>query len=267
MQVLPNLDPTTIGNMVGGSDTVSTGLTTGCGTVYYMNKSNVGINIKYDNGFTITLPAWYARPVVLQNKSLRQTFTPVYTLNQQNPPISQLYMEAYQKGEDTTGLYSGPIPYQNTSSITTGVVTANNVISTGIAAGSDIITGQPSGDTNPAVVLTNDGNLALGSATRTGSIDMPGGGATVGSLTIQDVINLVSGTISRLSLFGPYTLSTTPAFFNHNLGAIPDGILLTILGTNSTVEMAKYDDATLTSTQVKLVSNGSFRVIGIAYKK
>lgn len=173
MKVLPPIDPTTINNMRGSILTVDTGLTTGCGTIYYMNKSNVGIKVLFDNGYNMVLPAWYARSLVLQNKSLRQTFSQQYILNQQNPPISQLYMEAFQKGEDTTGLYSGPIPYQSTNAIQGSVTTANLLNNQGNAAGLDIITSAILGSNNQTVTLTNDGKLTLGSS-----------GVSSGSLTI-----------------------------------------------------------------------------------
>lgn len=173
MKVLPPIDPTTINNMRGSILTVDTGLTTGCGTIYYMNKSNVGIKVVYDNGYNMVLPAWYARSLVLQNKSLRQTFSQQYILNQQNPPISQLYMEAFQKGEDTTGLYSGPIPYQSTNAIQGSVTTANLLNNQGNAAGLDIITSAILGSNNQTVTLTNDGKLTLGSS-----------GVSSGALTI-----------------------------------------------------------------------------------
>jgi len=87
-----------------------------------------------------------------------------------------------------------------------------------------------------------------------------------GASLLQGTLALLTGSISRISMFGPYTLSTTATFFNHNLGVVPDMVLLQIVGAASTAEMAKYDNTSMTTTQVKLVSNGSYKAVGLAIK-
>jgi hypothetical protein len=75
-----------------------------------------------------------------------------------------------------------------------------------------------------------------------------------------------------ISQFGPYSITTTPTFYNHNLvdvngtPIVPDMIILQGTGAASTSRTAVYEDSTMTTTQVKITGNTSFSVRGIAMK-
>lgn len=119
MRVMQPFDPSTLPQAnssrptIGEGEAQDSGLTNACGTLYFLNKSNVGVNLLFDDGSYSILPPWFARVYVLKNKtSNRVEMSQAYVLQTQSNPISQLYWEAYQQGEDTTGLYNGPLPFQ-----------------------------------------------------------------------------------------------------------------------------------------------------------
>lgn len=76
-----------------------------------------------------------------------------------------------------------------------------------------------------------------------------------------------------VSWFGPYSVTTSPTLFAHNLhdqsGAniTPDIVIPVVSGTSITTHCVEWDPATITSTQVKLTSDGgTLTVYGIALK-
>ncbi len=78
-------------------------------------------------------------------------------------------------------------------------------------------------------------------------------------------LNLLSGSLSRIAQFGSYAIGTTYAYYNHNLGAVPDLILL--VGVSDVSATFIYDDLTLTSTQVQIMSSvGGAYCRGLALK-
>jgi hypothetical protein len=80
--------------------------------------------------------------------------------------------------------------------------------------------------------------------------------------------------VPLISWFGPYTVNTSSAFFNHNLkdasGAsiTPTLVIPYVDGTSSGTNVATSDHGSMTSTQVKLTSNlgSGATVYGIALK-
>lgn len=257
MKILPNIDPTTIASAGPTGLTVDTGLTSGCGTVYYMNKSNVGIKIIYDNGFNIILPAWYARAVVFQAQSMRQTFEQAYVLNQFFPPISQLYMEAFQKGEDTSGLYSGPIPYQSTNAIQGSVTTANQLVNQGNTTGTVFITADVGAGLDNRITLTNDGVLTLGSSSNfTGKLII---NTASGLFEIDNNGNIlqVSGQHIQAQLIDVTALGTVDLGFHVNTG---QHIVDTIVGTG---DVAKTGAEGLSVLIGSLISKTDIQVTGL----
>lgn len=117
-------------------------------------------------------------------------------------------------------------------------------------------------------VSTNDQQL------KTNGVDNNGGTITTdgGGVLTATGLKTSSGTLPLMSKFGPYTLSTTPTFFNHNLkdaygnNVTPDIVLLQVVGTSTNVYVAEWDTATITSTQVKLTANSNPSVVGVAIK-
>lgn len=120
MRIMPPVDVTKLpaaGSAVptqGQGTAFPSGLTGGQGTLYLMNKSNFGLYLLFEDGSLVAIPAWFARPFTPPTKTGQLWFSQAYQLqNGSVPPIQQLWYEVYQPKEDTTGLYSGPIPYQS----------------------------------------------------------------------------------------------------------------------------------------------------------
>ena len=172
MRVMQPFDPSTLPQASGSRPTVGegtaqdSGLTNACGTLYFLNKSNVGVNLLFDDGSYSILPPWFARVYVLKNKtSNRVEMSQAYNLNAQGQPISQLYWEAYQQGEDTTGLYNGPLPYQ--LNVGNTVIQANQVQQFGQAPGTYVVEATPQAQGSVGITfptqINNDGSFVLGS--------------------------------------------------------------------------------------------------------
>jgi hypothetical protein len=75
------------------------------------------------------------------------------------------------------------------------------------------------------------------------------------------------------SYFGPYSVTTTPTFFNHNLkdqtnaNVTPSVVLVNVSGTSISTHCVEWESGSLTSTQVKLTSDGgTITVWGVAFK-
>lgn len=122
MKPQPPFDPSTLPNLNTSTPTTgqgvvfNSGLTTGCGTIYFINKSAVGMWCVFDDGETAEIPAWWARPFAPKKKVnqlwLSQAYTLVNASMATGIPISSCTIEVYQQTEDASGLYSGPINYQ-----------------------------------------------------------------------------------------------------------------------------------------------------------
>jgi hypothetical protein len=70
--------------------------------------------------------------------------------------------------------------------------------------------------------------------------------------------------ISKVSLFGTYTVTTTPTAFAHNLGVVPDIVLIQITGAVASRTCVYSHPAS--STLVTLTGDATFAVRGIAIK-
>lgn len=186
MRTMEPFDPSTLPAVVGfptvgQGEAQDSGLTNGCGALYFLNKSNVGINLVFEDGSRTILPAWFARVYVLKNKSNQLWMSQAYQLNTQGSPISMLYWEAMQQGEDTTGLYNGPLTYQ--TNIGGGALSqATSVVNDGLQAPVVLVESSPLNYPNPdkqSVLLQSDGSLLLQSFSN-GSVNpslkiIPGG--------------------------------------------------------------------------------------------
>ncbi len=82
------------------------------------------------------------------------------------------------------------------------------------------------------------------------------------------LFKLLAGSITRIQAAGPYSVTTTGTFFNHNLGVIPDFVLPVIDSVIGAAHAAAVDFATMTSTQVKLSSDlaGGLNVRILSFK-
>jgi len=96
------------------------------------------------------------------------------------------------------------------------------------------------------------GNTAIDLSAGTGNVKLPHGTTLTGGTH-----SLLAGGLSRMVYTKIAGVTTTPAFFNHNLGTTPDFCIVNIPGTSSALFNAYWDDTTMTSTQVKLTSNSA----------
>lgn len=147
----------------GQGQKVDSGLTEGCGTIYFMNKSNVGINVLFEDGSVAMLPAWFARPLVVKTKSNQIWLSQAYTLTTINNPISMLFQEVYQPGEDTTGMFSGPLPYQQ--NVGNALVQASQVEQLGQPQPTFVVAATPGPvllGAAQVVQINNDGSVFFG---------------------------------------------------------------------------------------------------------
>lgn len=141
-----------------------------------------------------------------------------------------------------------------TGGATTGnILTAANVVNNGNSAGTGVISASPSGDGQNTAFLDNAGNLTLGDTLHPALV------------TINGTIKFLLGSITRISSFSG-TATTVVTAFNHGLGVLPDIILLSLTGTNTSLSMVKYDPATMTSLQVNVISDSSRTFVGLAIK-
>jgi hypothetical protein len=112
--------------------------------------------------------------------------------------------------------------------------------------------------------------------TKTGPF-VNGSAPGISAAFLNAVENYLSPGVAKAGLpnsswFGPYTVTSTGTFFNHNLvdstgtAVTPDLVLLVIAQLTNTLHVVSYDPGTITSTQVKLESDVSLQVVGVALK-
>ena len=163
MRTMEAFDPSTLPAVtgvptVGEGQPQNSGLTNGCGALYFLNKSNTGIHLVFEDGSRTILPAWFARVYKLKNRSNQLWMSQAYTLNTQGNPISMLYWEAFQQGEDITGVYNGPLTYEtNVGNSVPLQASATSVANDGTTVPTEFIESSISG-TKQLSILT-DGTL------------------------------------------------------------------------------------------------------------
>jgi len=155
-------------------------------------------------------------------------------------------------------MFLGTNPFGQTQFDTTG----NFIQSTGTKIVAQLI--------DASVVPSGAADLGLHVANANRIVDTVGGVdqflvGSGGPHLLNGTITLISGSLSRMKFFSG-TATTTPTLFTHNLGVIPDLILLTLTGTTTALSMVKYDPATVTSTQVSVISDSSRSFVGLAIK-
>ena len=85
-------------------------------------------------------------------------------------------------------------------------------------------------------------------------VDINGSGLSL----ISGAIHLLTGSISRIALAGPYSTVVSPgSFFNHNLGSTPDVAIGFLGGLIGAAHAVACEQSSMTSTQVKLSSDTS----------
>lgn len=117
---------------------------------------------------------------------------------------------------------------------------------------------------NDLALHVGSGQRVVATVNGVDTFEANGSGAELlaGNLFLPNDGNHVSG----FSFFGPYTISTTQANFNHNLNVTPDIILCQAEGGISTSRTINIGYGFFTSTQFPATGNGSFQFSGIAIK-
>lgn len=184
-------------------------LINGCGTLYFINKSNVVIYAVFEDGSVTEIPAWWARPYKPRTKTGQIWLTQGAVLNTQQQPISQLTLESFQPNEDTTGLYSGPINYQ--TNIGGGALSqATQVIQTGQVAPTPVLEATPSASFVGAIlesIINNDGSFKFGAG--------PGANNQNKVVSSDGAGNLFAYTVSFLSALTGHEFTWQSTSANH----------------------------------------------------
>lgn len=155
-------------------------------------------------------------------------------------------------------MFLGTNPFGKTQFDTTG----NLIQSTGTKIVAQLIDASvvPSGAADLGFHVANTNNIV----NTVGGVDQFKANSG-GFVLLNGTVTFLTGSTSRVSKFTG-TATTVATAFNHGLGATPDLVLLTLTGTNTSLSMVKYDAASLTSTQVTIVSDSSRTFVGWAIK-
>ena len=125
-------------------------------------------------------------------------------------------------------------------------------------------TGPFVNNANPAINATffnavENFLVTLNSASTDSNLSSSGGNLSM------KTANLTTGSLTRSSKFSG-TATTTPTFFSHGLGAVPDIVMLCLNGTSNSPHSVWCDYSSLTSTQAKITADGSNPFVGWAIK-
>jgi hypothetical protein len=146
-----------------------------------------------------------------------------------------------QNSNAGSGFVTQQIPNTNTgwtSFNSQGAATANNGIGF-LASGNHQYCFDSNTINSATAVLRAGANASLG-------IDLSALTAATSG------IKFAGGSLTRIAVAGPYTVTNVASFFNHNLGAIPD-ICIPVVGGNAVVTwVITWGQATSTATQVPL---------------
>lgn len=104
------------------------------------------------------------------------------------------------------------------------------------------------------VVIADSNDSAIGTFAAATGLTLASGG-----------LNLTVGSISKINIFNQ-AVTTVLTAYNHGLGVQPKAVIMQLLGTTTTAATGKYDDTSMTTTQVKMISSvaATYRIIAIA---
>lgn len=261
------------------------------GKLVIYNESNIGGSLTFGNGYIKYLAAWTADIVCGNFGSQRILWTPIQTLQSNNPPVSYILFESYDSTETVPGTFPTALSRQSNigNAITAVGGPASSLINDGNVATTQIGEATVGAEGFSSFTLTNDGTMELGNtsapsrglltvhnginanlitalsgndmARHVGSgqrtVDTVNGvdisqSASTGFKVLTGTLSLPQGLgISAISWFGLYVVGTTQATFNHNLGVTPDVVIVQLSGTSSTSAIVKVDYTTFTSSTFK----------------
>lgn len=175
MRIVAEFDPSTTQN-----DSFTVPQSSANGKIVVWNESNISLKFSVQTGDTAYIPAWTARLFCgVMGGPGNDTISWVQhtQLIQNNPPISQVIVEAYAQGEPVPGTFPMALAARGTNignSIPVATA-ATDVQNLGNVAGTNVALAQVAGDSGNSVNLTNDGKLILGDAAYPGEFSMPQG--------------------------------------------------------------------------------------------
>lgn len=269
--------------------------------VSLLNESGCGVDVQFQaSGNTTYLPAgaWGTFPLAQNDGTILITVT--YVLP--GPPVSVLNAVYYAPGEPVPANYTlGNSPIGGTTSSLGGIATS--IVNDGNPGLTNIVEATPFGSITSKTLIDNSGNayfdatvqvhggiianlitaepgndLARHVAAGQRTVDSVNGidilqSASTGTKVLTGTFSLPFGLgITGISWFGPYTVGTTQATFNHNMaglapGTSPDVILVVLLGTSSTSAIVKVDDTTMGQTTFKATGSlAGLSFKGVAFK-
>lgn len=237
------------------------------------------------------LPAWYHRHKCGNGGGPNVTWSILQPLSSSQPPVSLVLVEAYAQGEHYPA--DGPLVRQanvgntvNTSGGSTVFIQDDNR-----TPGSLTLEATPAGAGSSAATVSNQGvgfmagdwhfashlqcdlgviaNLITAETGNDVGLHAAAGQRVVDTINSVDtfsvdengmhllagVFNLLTGSLSKIAIAGPYTTTATAASFAHNLGDTPDFVITWLAFSSAATCSLTANKATMNSTTVDLRSN------------
>src|SRR6266705_351065 len=196
MQIVATFDPS-----VTTPNTFSVPQSSASGKMVVWNKSNISIQLNFQNGDTTYVPAWTARLFCGNYGGSTVTWSQHSTLASSGPPLSQVVVETFASDEAIPGTFPATLSRQSNIGNVVNTVggTATAVQNDGNIAPTTFIESTVSGDSISSVTMTNSGILTLGSAARHGTIkfyDNFGASQNILKLNAANNTNLQNGAAS-----------------------------------------------------------------------
>lgn len=176
------------------------------GALVFWNESNISLNLSFQDGTLMYLPAWYHKHKCGYSGNVNVDWSVRTVLNSQNPPLSEVIVEAYDHGEHFPA--DGPLVRQANGSTASSVTSTNAIVNTGNPPLTAIITVQPNDAVGNTIQLDSSGNLIIKSD-------------NAGALT--NLLQLVAGA-------GPEVIIAAASIITQILGALTVGGNATVTG-------------------------------------
>jgi hypothetical protein len=270
-QIVSQFDPSTL-----TEDTFMAPQSAGSGALVFWNESNHRLQISFQDGTNLYVPAWFHRSKCGEIGQVNIKWDILSTLAANFPPISEVVVEAYNHGESFPA--DGPISERSTNiGNAVGLATSSTSIANdGNVAGTSIVEATVAGDVPSTIMWTNDGKLTNGDAAHPGFVKFDNsqivsdgsGNLTAHGLTaVNFLVAQNTATVNNGLIFPVGSLSRVAAHKNiatvngkvtvtHGLGVVPDFVFLTSRNNNTTLFLFGYDPATLSATTIDIWSNG-----------
>lgn len=228
------------------------------GSLHFWNESNIGLQIKFQDGIVLYLPAWYHRHVSDKGGQQQATYSYKNTPQSGGAPLSIVYVEAFGSGEivPPDGPLIGRTNNQGNSATVPGSVTA--IVNDGNAVNTSIVEATVAGDVSSAVKWTNDAKLINGNAAHPGVVQFDNNLIASDGLGhwFAQTFRLPIGGMAQVATRKLITLSTGKTTLTHGCTTVPDIILPIVRWKGSTpTAIVAYDPATINNSTVDLYAN------------